>query len=141
MRLMITTPFGVALDAPDVLSVQAEDASGSFGIMRGHVPFVTVLVVGVAVYRDLDGTPHYIAVRGGVLDVDERGDVRVATPEAIRADDLEVLEREVLSGLRVRAQADDAQREAARRLEEALFHELRRYLHPERAPHGETGGD
>lgn len=133
MNLVITAPFGIALDAADVASIRAEDPTGSFGIQRGHIPFVTVLRVGVLSYRVASGETRCVGLRGGVLVVDEHGDVHIATPEAVCAKDLDTLERDVLEGLRARAALDEASRAAAHRLERTAIREVRRYLDPERS--------
>jgi F-type H+-transporting ATPase subunit epsilon len=43
MRLIITTPTAIALDASSVRHVRAEDASGAFGIEPGHADFLATL--------------------------------------------------------------------------------------------------
>ena len=43
MRLIITEPARVIADHDDVVSVRAEDASGSFGILPGHADLITVM--------------------------------------------------------------------------------------------------
>jgi F-type H+-transporting ATPase subunit epsilon len=45
-----------------VVSFVGEDASGSFGLMRGHGRFVTSLVFGMARLRYLDGHREYLAL-------------------------------------------------------------------------------
>jgi len=51
MRLLITTPTAVVIDDPDVVTVRAEDESGSFGILNGHADFLTALTVSVVSWR------------------------------------------------------------------------------------------
>lgn len=51
LRLTIVTPLQVVLDIGEVRHVRAEDATGSFGILPGHVDFLTVLSVSVLIYR------------------------------------------------------------------------------------------
>jgi F-type H+-transporting ATPase subunit epsilon len=75
MRLSLTTPRGALVDA-DVDEVTAPGALGEFGVLPGHVPFLSVLRPGVFVYRTKDG-PRYLAVGDGVLEVarvGEKGD-------------------------------------------------------------------
>src|SRR5450755_2683609 len=69
MRLLITDPVTIALDAADVVSLRAEDASGSFGILAGHADFLTTLAISVVSWRHADGRAGYCAVRGGILTV------------------------------------------------------------------------
>ena len=56
-------------DHDDVVSVRAEDASGSFGILPGHADLLTVLTPSVVAWRHADGRPGWCAVRRGVLTV------------------------------------------------------------------------
>jgi F-type H+-transporting ATPase subunit epsilon len=45
MRLRIVTPLSIVVDE-DASALRAEDASGSFGILQGHAPFLTALTIG-----------------------------------------------------------------------------------------------
>ena len=67
MRLSLTTPRGALVDA-EVDEVTAPGALGEFGVLPGHVPFLSVLKPGVFVYRTKEG-PRYLAVGDGVLEV------------------------------------------------------------------------
>lgn len=67
MRLSITTPRGSLVDA-DVDEIAAPGALGEFGVLPGHVPFLSVLRPGVLVYRTKEG-PRILAVGEGVLEV------------------------------------------------------------------------
>ncbi|WP_226580725.1 F0F1 ATP synthase subunit epsilon [Acuticoccus sediminis] len=96
MRLLITTPTQIVVDT-EAVSVRAEDETGSFGILHGHADFLTALTVGVVTWRGTDGARHHCAVQRGVFSVTGGTDVAVATREAVVADDLGRLEREVLA--------------------------------------------
>lgn len=102
MRLQIVTPLFVTVDA-DIAALRAEDASGSFGILPGHAPFLTALGVSIASWRQ-DGVERFCALRSGVLVVSAGTAVTIATREAVTGDDLATLDRDVLA--RFRAQAD-----------------------------------
>ena len=52
---------------PAVSSFVAEDASGSFGILAGHVRMMTSLVIGLARFRCGDAPWQYLALPGAVL--------------------------------------------------------------------------
>jgi F-type H+-transporting ATPase subunit epsilon len=67
MHLSLTTPRGALVDA-EVDEVTAPGALGEFGVLPGHVPFLSVLKPGVFIYRTKDG-PRYVAVGDGVLEV------------------------------------------------------------------------
>jgi F-type H+-transporting ATPase subunit epsilon len=103
MSLQILTPLAVIVDQT-VLSLRAVDASGSFGILQGHGDFLTRLALSVVTWTTPDGAAHFCAVRGGALTV-RAGNIAIATREAVRGDDLDRLDRDVLS--RFRADLDD----------------------------------
>ena len=93
LRLVVTTPMTVVVDEA-VRSVQAEDASGRFGIEPGHERFLTTAVPSIVIYRLLDGGEKFVAVDRGMLRVTP-GRVQIATRQAVASDDLDELERVV----------------------------------------------
>src|SRR6516165_9400211 len=97
MRLLITDPSAVVIDDPDVVSVRAEDESGSFGILDGHADFLTALTVSIVSWQRTDAARRFCAVRRGVLSVSRGTLVAIATRQALVSDDLVHLERVVLS--------------------------------------------
>lgn len=56
-----------ALRIERAVSFVGEDPSGSFGILAGHTRMMTVLVMGLARYRETDGPWQYLAMPGAVL--------------------------------------------------------------------------
>ena len=104
MRLRIVTPLSVVVDE-DIDSLRAEDASGSFGIQRGHAPFLTALAVSIVSWRTAE-TEHFCAVRGGVLTMTGGTALDIATREAVTGDDLATLDQEVLARFRSDADAE-----------------------------------
>ena len=84
-----------------VVSFVGEDASGSFGLMRGHGRFVTSLVFGMARVKYLDGGREYLAL-----------------PEAVAYFDCDVL---TLSSRRYLRDADYSR--ISRRLRDELLQE------------------
>lgn len=133
MRLEISTPTAIAVREDDLVSVRAEDASGSFGIRPGHADLITVLSVSVLSWRRRDGTESYCAVRGGVLTVRQGEQIAVATQEAVAGNDLARLEHEVLERLRAAEEQVRDARTQARRLHVAALEQLVRYARPGRA--------
>ena len=131
MKLSVATPLAIVVDAADVAHLRAEDETGAFGILPGHAEFVTALAISVASWRDHQGAEHHVALRGGVLRIS--GDmIEIATPEAVKGDDLHSLETEVLAAFR-RQQADEqAARTDAERLYLAAIREIFRFLRPPR---------
>lgn len=67
MRLSVTTPRGSLIDT-DVDEVTAPGSLGEFGILPGHIPFLSALQPGVLAYRTKEGE-RVIAVTDGVLEV------------------------------------------------------------------------
>jgi hypothetical protein len=72
MHLTVTTPRGylVQVEAEEIV---APGVLGEFGILPGHIPFMSVLKPGVLSYRGKDGT-KFLAVGDGILQI-----ARVAT--------------------------------------------------------------
>ena len=134
MRLSISTPLTVAVDADDVTYLRAEDETGAFGILPGHADFLTSLAVSVLTWRDLAGAEHHAAVRGGMLAVRGGGTIVVATRDAVCSDDLRRLESEVLAAFGRTAKEDQAARRDAQRLYLAAIRQICHYLRSEPAP-------
>ncbi len=103
MRLRIVTPLSVVVDE-DIESLRAEDASGSFGILPGHAPFLTALAISIVNWR-MPAGERFCALRGGVLTVTGGAAIDIATREAVIGDDLATLDAEVLA--RFRSDADE----------------------------------
>jgi F-type H+-transporting ATPase subunit epsilon len=130
MRLIITEPARVIVDLDDVVSVRAEDASGSFGVLPGHADLITVLVPSVVAWRRTDGQPGWCAVRRGVLSVRAGHEVAIATRQAQVGDDLAALEHAVLARFRAELDAERRARVAATKLHTAAIRQIIRALRP-----------
>lgn len=93
------TPLSIVVDA-QIDSLRAEDASGSFGVLSGHAPFLTALAVSIVSWRP-DDAERFCALRGGVMTVSRADNqetmVNIATREAVTGDDLAILDRQVLA--------------------------------------------
>ena len=138
MRLLITDPSAVVIDDPDVVSVRAEDESGSFGILGGHADFLTVLTVSVVSWRRIDGAPRFCAVRRGILSVSGGSLVAIATREARVGDDLDHLEHVVLAEFRKNVDAERMARTASLQLQMKAIRQIIQYMRPGRP--GAFGG-
>jgi F-type H+-transporting ATPase subunit epsilon len=138
VRLLITTPDAVVVDADDVIAVSAEDGSGSFGILPGHADLITALEVSVMSWLERDGRRRYCALRGGVLHVRDGSEVAVATPQALIADDLDRLDAQVLEKLRADAEEEKAARAHTEQLRLWAMRQILTYLRPHRRPGVET---
>lgn len=127
MRLVITTPASVLVDVADVRHVRAEDRTGAFGIAPGHAELITALEVSVLTWRDGAGKEHHVAVRGGILSVNE-DTVEVATRQAVGEETLERLGRAVLERFREQAREEEQEWISTARLHVAMVRQLQRYL-------------
>lgn len=133
MKLTVSTPFAVALEAADIRHLRAEDATGAFGILPGHADFLTALSPSVIRWRDNRRQEHYIAVRGGVLEVCGGEAIAIATPEAVAGDDLGRLEAEALARFRQQVADEQAARTDAQRLYLAALRQIIRYVRGQNA--------
>lgn len=116
MKLVVTTPTEIVVDADGATHVRAEDETGSFGIEPEHADFLTVLAVSVVSYQDAAGVDRYVAVHAGVLCVHGGSAVEIATSEALVGDDLESLRQAVIARYRDEANAEKAARTRATKL-------------------------
>lgn len=132
LHLTITTPAVVLVDAEDVVSVRAEDESGSFGILPGHADLLTVLSACVVRFRDKAEGLHYCALSGGVLTVEEGRRVAIACRQGAVSDDLEELEGAVDTMRQEETDADRRARVEQMRLHAHAVRQLMRYLRPGR---------
>ncbi len=133
MRLTVTTPLAIVVNVADVTHVRAEDDTGAFGILPGHADFLTALAVSVVSWRNAGGDEHHVAVRGGMLEVRGGGSISIAAPDAVRGEDLQRLETDVVAVFRRQLADEQAARTDAQRLYLAAIRQICRFLRPERA--------
>ncbi len=87
LRLEIVTPYGPVLQE-EVDEVVAPGSEGEFGVLPGHVPFVTTLKIGILTYKKA-GTARYVFVNSGYAEVkDDR--ILILADSAERAEDIDV---------------------------------------------------
>jgi F-type H+-transporting ATPase subunit epsilon len=87
-RLNIVTPHGIF--ARDITHIRLRDESGYFGVMKGHIDFLTVLVPSLCYYRDINGREVFLAVDAGIFSV-RQGAATLATREVFESEDAEKL--------------------------------------------------
>jgi len=87
MRLRVVTPEGSKVDA-QVTSVTAPGAIGELGILPGHRPLLTSLVVGKLSYL-AGGQTHHLASNEGFLEVHD-DEITVVTESAEEPDRIDV---------------------------------------------------
>jgi F-type H+-transporting ATPase subunit epsilon len=71
-KLEIVTPEKTVYSG-EVSHVQAPGSEGSFGVLVGHVPFLTSLQTGVLSFDEEGGTRRKMAVSGGFAQVAANG--------------------------------------------------------------------
>lgn len=87
-RLRIVTPAEIL--ERDITHIRLMDATGYFGILKGHIDLVTVLVPSLGYYRDAEGRETFLAVGGGILSV-RNGEVTLTTRQLFAGDSAERL--------------------------------------------------
>jgi F-type H+-transporting ATPase subunit epsilon len=133
LHLIVTTPAKVLAEADNVVSVRAEDESGSFGILPGHSDLLTVLTPSVVHWRGADGATSFCAVRGGVFTVSAGRNVAVACREGVVSDSLQDLEAKVRAVRAQQLEDDHKARVQQVRTHAFAVRQLVRYLHPDAA--------
>jgi F-type H+-transporting ATPase subunit epsilon len=86
-RLEVVTPEQRVV-SEDVRELVAPGTEGYFGVLPGHIPFVTTLDTGDLTYR-LDGGERHLAVSGGYAEV-RRDRVIILADRAERAEHIDV---------------------------------------------------
>jgi F-type H+-transporting ATPase subunit epsilon len=87
IRLDVVTPYGLVL-SEEVDEVTAAGSEGEFGVLPGHVPFITTLKTGMLIIRK-DGKTDYIFVSSGYAEV-TFDKVVVLADSAERAEDIDI---------------------------------------------------
>lgn len=87
IRLDVVTPYGLIL-SEDVDELTAAGSEGEFGVLPGHVPFITTLKTGMLIIKR-DGKTEYVFVSSGYAEV-TFNKVVVLADSAERAEDIDV---------------------------------------------------
>ncbi|MFZ7089920.1 F0F1 ATP synthase subunit epsilon [Primorskyibacter sp. 2E233] len=132
MRLRIITPLSVVVDE-DIDSLRAEDASGSFGVLPGHAPFLTALAISIVSWRR-DQTEGFCAVRGGVMTISHGAAIDIATREAVAGEDLATLDADVLARFQSDAEEERIEHVETVRLQLHAIRQMISRLHPGKKP-------
>jgi len=85
--LEIVTPYGQIL-SEEVDEVSASGSEGDFGVLAGHVPFLTTLKIGILSYKKGNETV-YVFVNSGYVEVTAEK-VIVMADSAEKATDIDV---------------------------------------------------
>ncbi len=104
VRLDVVAPNGLVL-SEDVDELTAAGSEGEFGVLPGHVPFITTLKPGMLIIRN-SGKTEYVFVSSGYAEV-TFNKVVVLADSAERAEDIDI-DR----ALAARKRAEDRLRQA-----------------------------
>jgi F-type H+-transporting ATPase subunit epsilon len=116
-RLNIVTPAGVF--ARDVRHIRLRDESGYFGIMKGHLDFLTVLVPSLCYYLDGNGREVFLAVDAGVFSV-RNGIATITSREIFESEDAEKLSEVIEKTFLQRRKSEAALREMLEDIEKSF---------------------
>ena len=87
LHLKITTHDRIVFDS-DVDEIYAKGSQGEFGILPGHIPFMSSLEIGTAKVI-VDGKPELFTVMGGVFQLKDN-EALILTQVAEKADEINV---------------------------------------------------
>ncbi len=123
MKLILCLPEMVLLDVDGITQVVAETLSGSMGILPRRLDCVAALVPGILMYDTAHEKRHYVAVDEGILvKADEQ--VQISVRNAVKGDNLQQLQTELVA-MQSRRDADDREaRVALARMESAFIRRL-----------------
>lgn len=87
LKLEIVTPYGLVL-SDEVNEITAAGSEGEFGVLPGHVPFVTTLKIGMLTIKK-DNKTEYVFVNSGYAEI-LPDKVVILADSAERAEDIDV---------------------------------------------------
>ena len=122
IKLEIVTPERIVV-SEEVDEVVLPGIEGEFGVLHGHIPFLTALKVGVLSYKK-DNTEEHLAVSWGYAEV--TGDnVKVLAEKAEKASEIDLsraqIAREAAEKILVTGKEDTEYDEAKVKLEKAII--------------------
>ena len=137
LHLTIATPASLLVDADDVRSLRAEDASGAFGVLPGHADLLTVLPPSVVRWTQSGEATRYCALSGGVLTVTGGNRVAIACRRGAIGDNLDKLQADVAAQRAAELDADRRAKVEQTRLHARALRQLMRLLRPGPRPLGD----
>ena len=80
-RLSIITPSGKVFEE-EIDSLQLPGVEGSFGVLKNHIPIVTLLKKGLVTIKQQNQS-KYFSINSGILEVNAKTDVLLLADEAV----------------------------------------------------------
>ncbi len=87
LKLEVITPYGLVI-SDEVDEITASGSEGEFGVLPGHVPFITTLKIGMLSYKK-GNTTKYVFVNWGYAEVGP-DKVVILADSAEKAEDIDV---------------------------------------------------
>lgn len=116
IRLDIVTPHGLVM-SEEVDEITAVGTEGEFGVLPGHVPYITTLKVGMLIVKK-GGAVEYVFVSSGYAEV-SADTVVILADTAEKSEDIDV-ERAIAARKRAEERIKQAERVDFARAEAAL---------------------
>lgn len=88
LKLKVITPAKVLFEDSGIDAVYSTAIDGDFGVMPGHIPYMTPLAIGVSKFVK-GNTARYISTIGGIFQV-QNNEVLILTDEAEFGEDIDV---------------------------------------------------
>jgi F-type H+-transporting ATPase subunit epsilon len=104
-KLNIVTPKQIL--EREITYIRFKDETGFFGILKGHIDFLTVLVPSLCFYRDINDREIFLAVDRGILNVRE-GVVFLTSREVFESEDAESLSEKIDKTILKRTESEKA---------------------------------
>ncbi|MFH1702193.1 MAG: F0F1 ATP synthase subunit epsilon [Nitrospirota bacterium] len=104
-KLNIVTPNQIL--EREITYIRFKDETGFFGILKGHIDFLTILVPSLCYYRDITDREIFLAVDRGILNVRE-GVVFLTSREVFESEDAERLSEKIDKTILKRSESEKA---------------------------------
>lgn len=88
-----------------IKAIRLKDGSGFFGIMKGHINFITAIEPSLCYYLDENDREVFLAVDGGIVSI-KGGVVTITSREIFESDDAEKL-AEIIENTMVKRDASE----------------------------------
>ncbi len=101
---------------------RAEDSSGSFGILSGHIEFLTILEPSIAISL-IDGVEEYFAFNGGILSF-KKEMLTVTTKEFVHSKQIDELKATIARFTKERQEKESIFHLNMENLQKAFFKKM-----------------
>jgi F-type H+-transporting ATPase subunit epsilon len=117
-RLQVITPAEIF--EREITNIRLRDETGFFGIMKGHIDFLTILLPSLGYYRSSNGREIFLAVNGGILSI-RGGIARLISREVFESEEVEMLSKIIENSFLKRGKTEVAFLEMLKGIEKAFI--------------------